>query len=441
MIKYKSNYCFNNKNGSYLYNSTLNKIYKVPDSVLLTVDGMSKGYDKETLYNYLKSDINATTVYEIEKMINDINSENPIYEKYNSNITAVTILVVQACNFKCTYCFGDSGEYLDKGIMDLETGKKTIDFLVENSKEEKELFITFFGGEPLLNYKLIQQLVQYAHTREQKTNKQFNFGITTNGSLINKDVKNFFVDNKFGVQISIDGNKQSNDYNRFLANGKSAHNKIVNKSLYLIEDAPVSARATITDHSLNITENFNFLYGLGFSSIAFAPAYNMINNEHIEILVDEQVKYFLKFKTYLLDNNLSKCFAMRNVIKFLKLIDNSFPRSHYCSAGKKSIAVDINGNIYPCHRFVSYKNFCMGNVSNKLVSQFDFSVQSIGRCENCISKSVCAGACPEESLRANNNYLIPMETHCNMMRKITEVALDIYTCLDDKEKKYLKISK
>lgn len=134
----------------------------------------------------------------------------------NEKISALVLMIVQECNLRCIYCYGDCGEYENKGIMSKETAFDSVDYLIENSDED-DIFITFFGGEPLLNFKLIKEVVDYCKYKESKSKKKFKYSITTNGTLINEEIEKFLKDNQFVIQISIDGKRDKHNANRYYA--------------------------------------------------------------------------------------------------------------------------------------------------------------------------------------------------------------------------------
>lgn len=129
-------------------------------------------------------------------------------------IKHISLNVAQNCNLSCIYCYGVDGEYNQKGLMRPETAFKAVDWLIEQSQDVKDLVITFFGGEPLLNFRLIKQVVPYAREKAQQHQKNVHFSITTNGTLLTKEAIEYFNENKFSVVISFDGDLEMQNKNR-----------------------------------------------------------------------------------------------------------------------------------------------------------------------------------------------------------------------------------
>lgn len=205
-------------------------------------------------------------------------------KKEEITLNGLTLMIIQECNLRCTYCYGEGGEYQDRGKMSLETAKKSIDFLIGNSKN-KELLICFLGGEPLMNFPLIKDVVAYCNKYENDKPIHFKYTITTNGTIWNDEIEKFLREKHFTVQISVDGNKDVHNCNRFYANGLGSFDVMEKNTRNMRNDGLVSGRATITATNLDLVDNFKALNDMKFRSIPMAPAQNLLSDEDYDRLI------------------------------------------------------------------------------------------------------------------------------------------------------------
>ncbi|MEY2632500.1 MAG: hypothetical protein RIR00_1154, partial [Pseudomonadota bacterium] len=161
-------------------------------------------------------------------------------------VRTVALLITQKCNFRCTYCYGDGGSYGGGGLMKKDTAFRTIDWLIGQSGDEPKLTVTFFGGEPLLNFKLLKEVVAYARSEGAKVGKTFGFTVTTNGSLLTDEVLAYFKENDVAPVVSMDGPKEINDAQRPDTKGKGTYEQIVPRVRKMLQIFPeTSVRATL----------------------------------------------------------------------------------------------------------------------------------------------------------------------------------------------------
>ena len=345
-------------------------------------------------------------------------------------------MVSQECNLRCKYCYGEGGEYNNKGKMTFEIAKKAIDYFVKVSKVDK-VGICFFGGEPLTNFVLIKEIIDYTKSIENYINKKFHFSITTNGTLLTNKIKKFLLDNNIFITISLDGTKEVTDSNRYYISKKGVYDVI--KSNINKLDKKVVVRATIAPPNYDMKKSINHLVkDLKLNSVAWAVADNLLTEEDFYKISESYNKLLdelwntIKLKKY---NEVKKySMFMNNLRKFSK----DGIRIKGCGAANNMIAIDINGDVYPCHRFVGLKRYVLTNVDSntkfneKIFSKMD--LKKFDKCKYCIARNICGGACINENVYANLSINKPSEKHCNFTKKMVEKLFEIYISLTEEDK-------
>ncbi len=251
---------FEENDKKYIYVNNTNGLFEIDNVTLelLKQNGKSINEAYENIKNMISYDDFNKTIENMKKykfIITENDKKESKEYRFSKSVSAITLFVIQDCNLRCTYCYGDGGQYCDHGKMSIETAKKAVDFLVEQS-ETDNLDIAFFGGEPLLNMPLIKYVIKYTKQIEEKSNKKFSFCMTTNGTLLTSEIEKYLLDNKVSIQISFDGNKEIQDKNRFFANGKGSYDLVVEKTKKLRDKKQISCRGTITNVSLNLKKSF-----------------------------------------------------------------------------------------------------------------------------------------------------------------------------------------
>ena len=286
-------------------------------------------------------------------------------------LKALCLNISHACNMRCGYCFAGQGEYgYDAGqaLMSLETGKAAIDFLIANSKKRRNLDVDFFGGEPLLNWEVVKEIVNYARGIEKEHDKNFRFTLTTNGLLIDDDVIDFTCKHMHNVVLSLDGGAETNDAMRKLHDGSGSYSTIVPKLKKLVDARGGKGyyiRGTFTKHNIDFVKDVLHIADLGFTELSMEPVvadarkdYALTEadfeklSEQYEILATEMLKREregrgFSFYHYILDLSGGPCLHKRVA---------------GCGVGTEYLAVTPNGELFPCHQFVGNDEFIMGDV-------------------------------------------------------------------------------
>lgn len=442
----------NKESGIYLYSIKTGAMFRIDEPTARLVQ--TKGLSYDELYDAFKDIwdaekfrqlIESLKKYGIIKEKIDMQIVETERKQLNMELSSIVLFMIQQCNLRCTYCYGEGGEYSKKGIISLETAMKAVDFLVENSTK-KMVGITFFGGEPLMNFSLIKEVVDYAIKQGNKYEKQIQFSITTNATLLNDEITDFLVEHKFSVTISIDGCKEFHDKNRFFVDGKGTFDTVVKNTRRLVEKRPVSARATITKTNLDLVKNFYDLYELGFRRINMSPCFDMLDEEAYEEYSCNFEKLLQEYDQLLEEKKYDECKAMGEVTKKLHRVEQGGISSKFCGALINSVAVDVYGSIFPCHRFVGMDEFCVGNVydgfDQKKYSEIaeEINIESHDKCSDCWAVNLCGGGCIFENYLASGHINVPCERQCSYTKKSFEAVSDYYVALSD-EKRNVVFSK
>ena len=353
-------------------------------------------------------------------------------------IKAMCLHIAHDCNIRCKYCFASQGDFEgDRSLMSLEVGKKALKFLVENSGNRKNLEVDFFGGEPLMNWEVVKELVVYGRKMEKEYNKNFRFTITTNGVLLDDEKIEYINNNMDNVVLSIDGRKEVNDLMRYTITGGGTYDIIVPKFKKMIEkrgDKNYYIRGTFTKFNVDFAKDVLHFADLGFTSTSIEPVVASPSNdyalnesdlemiyEQYDILADELVKRKntdkeFKFFHFSLDLSQGPC-----IIK----------RLSGCGAGAEYVAITPDGDIYPCHQFVGDEKFKIGSIvegtyNNHLSHEFkEAHVYNKEKCLKCWAKFYCSGGCHANAFNFNGDINIPYELGCDMERKRLECSLYI----------------
>ena len=363
------------------------------------------------------------------------------YEKYSetmvrSPIKSMCLNVAHDCNLRCEYCFAQTGDFGgERCIMPPETGRRAIDFLIENSANRENIELDFFGGEPLMAWDTVVETVRYARSVEKNHGKKFRFTITTNGLLLDDDKIDFINREMVNVVLSLDGRKDVTDRIRKTLNGKSAYDVIVPKFQKLVQsrgDKDYYVRATFTKYNLDFTDDIIHLRELGFEQLSAEPVVTDIN-EPYAITESDLPRVFSEYDR-LCEVMMNREKDKFNFFHFMVDLDQgpcAIKRLRGCGCGNDYVAIDPNGNIYPCHQFVGIDDWKMGNLYD---GSFDNDIKSIFAathvyskqgCRDCWAKFFCSGGCNANSFIYEGDVKKPHKLSCEMQKKRLECALTL----------------
>ncbi len=356
----------------------------------------------------------------------------------NHDVKAMCLHVSHDCNMRCGYCFASEGSFEgEKGLMDLETGKKAIDFLIENSGNRRHLEVDFFGGEPLMNFEVVKALVEYARGKETESGKIFRFTMTTNGLLLNEEIMDYLDANMANIVLSIDGREETNDKMRKTLNDEGTYKYIIEKIKKMSEKRGAKdhyIRGTFTKNNLDFSKDVLDLADKGFPSISVEPVVATPENSYA--LVEEDVSVLKKEYENLADEYLKYSREDKEFNFFHFNIDLhagpcAYKRVSGCGAGTDYIAVTPTGEIYPCHQFVGKEEFILGNLDAGIIDQKirekfqEVNLTDKKACKDCWAKYYCGGGCFANAHNFNEDISIPYEIGCELEKKRIECAIMI----------------
>ena len=331
--------------------------------------------------------------------------ENAIDEFTKNRQTVVKALclhIAHDCNLACRYCFAEEGEYHGRrALMSFETGKKALDFLIANSGSRRNLEVDFFGGEPLMNWDVVKELVRYGREQEKAHNKKFRFTLTTNGVLLNDEVMEFCNREMSNVVLSVDGRKEVHDYMRPFRKGAGSYDLIMPKFIKFAESRNQEnyyVRGTFTRHNLDFSKDVLHLADLGFKQISVEPVVAAdteeyaIRKEDIPKILEE---YDILAKEMIRREKEGKGFNFFHFMIDLTGGPCVYKRLSGCGSGTEYLAVTPWGDLYPCHQFVGEEKFLMGNASAALPRR---------TCRECFARFYCSGGCAANALAFPERY-------------------------------------
>ena len=368
------------------------------------------------------------------------------FKKRETVVKALCLHIAHDCNLACKYCFAEEGEYHGRrALMSFEVGKKALDFLVANSGSRVNLEVDFFGGEPLMNWQVVTDLVTYGRSLEKTHNKKFRFTLTTNGILLNDEVMEFVNKEMANIVLSIDGRKEVNDRMRPYRGGQGSYDTIVPKFQKAAESRNQTnyyVRGTFTHNNLDFAEDVKHLADLGFKQISVEPVVAQPDESYA--LREEDIPGLLEEYDRLAIELLKRQKEGKGVNFFHFMIDLSggpcvAKRLSGCGSGTEYLAVTPWGDLYPCHQFVGQEEFLMGNVDEGITrpdirDEFKTcNVYAKEKCRNCFAKFYCSGGCAANSYHFHGNINDAYDLGCELQRKRIECAIMIKAALAEQE--------
>ena len=426
----------------------------VVDEVAYEMIGLYEQTEKEALLKRLMERYPQTSREELEEgyeQIGQLKAAGKLFtpdtfapmagrlkEKTSGVVKALCLHVAHSCNLNCSYCFASQGRYQGmSALMSFEVGKQALDFLMENSKGRRNLEVDFFGGEPLMNFDVVKQLVAYARSREKEMGKNFRFTLTTNGVLIDEDVIDFANREMSNVVLSLDGRKEVHDRYRVDYAGKGSWEKIVPKFQQLVKARNNQAyymRGTFTHANPDFLKDIEQMLELGFTELSMEPvvcapdAPSALTKEDLPIVLEQYEKLA---ELMLQRHREGRPFTFYHYMIDLKGGPCIYKRVSGCGSGTEYMAVTPQGELYPCHQFVGEEGFKLGDVWNGVTNtavQKEFAscnVYSRPECADCWAKLYCSGGCAANAYHASGSIRGIYEPGCELFRKRMECAIMI----------------
>ena len=386
---------------------------------------------------YLKDEKKLFTKDIYEGQAFNLKMRNPV-------VKALCLHVSHACNLNCEYCFAAQGKYHGQSsLMSFEVGKQALDFLIANSGTRTNLEVDFFGGEPLLNFDVVKQLVEYARSVEKKHGKNFRFTLTTNGVLIDDDVIDFCNRECHNVVLSLDGRKEIHDAKRPTPAGGGSYGIILPKFRKLVEARNGKGyymRGTFTHANTDFTNDIFHMADLGFTELSMEPVVckpdepYALTQDDLPVLLEQ---YEILAKEMIKRRKAGNGFTFYHYMIDLKAGPCIYKRISGCGSGTEYMAVTPTGDLYPCHQFVGDRKYLMGNVFDGVTkedirSQFaSCNVYSREECKNCWARLYCSGGCAANSYHATGSINGVYKYGCELFKKRMECAIMMEVAKED----------
>ncbi len=351
-------------------------------------------------------------------------------------VKALCLHIAHTCNLNCSYCFASQGKYHgDRAVMSFETGKRALDFLIENSGTRRNLEVDFFGGEPLMNWEVVKQLVAYAREIEKKYNKNFRFTLTTNGVLVDDDVIEFANREMSNVVLSLDGRKEIHDRFRVDYAGNGSWEQIVPKFQKFVkarENKNYYIRGTFTHANTDFLKDIEEMLSLGFTELSMEPVVcapgdpSELTQEDLPVLFEQYEKLA---ELMLKRKNEGSPFTFYHYMIDLSDGPCIYKRISGCGSGTEYMAVTPWGDLYPCHQFVGEEKFKLGDIWNgvnnhEIQNEFlSCNVYERPECRDCWARLYCSGGCAANAYHSTGSIKGIYKYGCELFRKRMECAI------------------
>ncbi len=381
-----------------------------------------------------------------DKDNNDNGYSDPSFNFEKENVVSTLALhIVHDCNLRCTYCYGDGGSYGgERKKMPEEVALKSIDFLVNQNYGEHKVFnISFFGGEPFMNFDLIKEVTEYCRSIENRTDLRFNLGLTTNGTCFTEEILEYVEKNRISIGISIDGPKYIHDEYRKYASKKGSYDDVMEGANKLLKqrDGRVTARITVTKQNLNIFDITQQIEKLGFKKINFALV--SVDKDSPLAIGEENypeiAKEYKKIANKMIESVKRKERFHTNLFySHLRLLNKKEFMFYACGAGRRYLAVSPEGNFYLCQRFVGIDKYKVGNIYEGLttdLNEFASSIKVTARkgCSKCWARFLCGGACLYQAINNEDSLLSAPEQDCKTYKDLYEATMYLYWKLTEED--------
>lgn len=402
-------------------------------------------------------------LYKNELVTNNKERYNPILRRRKLNISEIVFNIINRCNLKCRYCWSRGGTYDRSRVgekMNKEIVYKGIELMIKNSRNIPTYDIVFYGGEPLLNFELIKDTIEYCKSLKRAINKNFSFRMDTNGTLLTKDIAEYLLSNGVKIAISIDGPPEIHDKLRIFPNGRGSFSKIIQNFTSFSDEIKknIVARITFTPLHTNLKKTIRYLYKMGFRNFQVADVqeecfnFKKEDSQQIFFIEKDDIKTLKKIYSelylfYLKELIERKVLFSKKFVREIADIYHPIRRTHFiCGGGREMIAVSTNGDIYPCIGFLEL-GYKMGNVFTGITTEEVevFSTKSIilnnDKCKSCWAKYLCGGraSCYAINYFHNKDILIPYDKKCDIFKYLVELRFACLSVLIDKKPSLLNL--
>jgi uncharacterized protein len=373
-------------------------------------------------------------------------------------LRTLVLMLTTSCNLACRYCYEDREEGCAPPAngggapreMSPESLRESVKFLLDQSGENRNVSIVFFGGEPLLRFPLLRPAVHEARAMAKTRGKGISFSITTNGTLVTREIAAFLKENGVSVCVSIDGPPEVHDVNRPYPSGRGSYDDVERGLAYLMEHrngVPLGARVTIGRGAVDVRKTFDHLRGLGFDEVGFAPA-SAAEGSRAALTEGELDRVLGGFRTlaaeYVDDVRERRMPAFSNMTQILSLIHRGDPMPYPCGAGIGMLAADPSGVLYPCHRLCGIGD-SMGDPSRGVASDARARFLDGARrrresaCDACWAKNFCAGGCYHDAYLRQGDLFAPSTHYCRWIKELFLLGLRTYVRIQNETPTFLEV--
>jgi uncharacterized protein len=420
------------------------------DELVYDILNEEKLKEKHEIISELKYKYSVEQIEEAYNEVQELVEEGILYSKdlykdialktenSESFIKALCLNIAHDCNLRCKYCFADEGEYKGcRQLMTAEIGKKAIDFVIKRSGPRRNIEVDLFGGEPLMAFDVIKEIVEYSKEQEQIYNKNVRFTMTTNATLLNDEIMDYLDKNMGNIILSIDGRKSVNDKVRVRVDGSGCHDTIMPKIKKMVDMRDKSkqyyARGTFTRENTDFFEDVKYLVEQGFNEVSIEPV--VLPEDHPLSLREQDIpvifeQYDKLYQDMLKRHNEGTSFKFYHFSIDLQGGPCVYKRISGCGAGHEYVAITPEGDIYPCHQFVGNEEFKMGNLSDADSIKDEISdtfkaahIYNKPECIKCWARFYCSGGCQANNYNFNKDIHVPYHLGCKMQKKRIECAI------------------
>lgn len=424
----------------------------VVDDVAYDIIGLFESEDKDAIVNAMAQkypDLSQSDIVECYDQVVTLKDSGKLFapdtfrpmagqlkQKTAGVVKALCLHIAHSCNLNCAYCFASQGKYNgERALMSFEVGKQALDFLVANSGTRRNLEVDFFGGEPLMNFQVVKDLVAYARSIEKEKGKNFRFTLTTNGVLVDDDVIDFANRECSNVVLSLDGRKEVHDRFRVDYAGKGSWEKIVPKFQKFVEARGGKGyymRGTFTHHNPDFLKDIQQMLDLGFTELSMEPVVCAAGDP--SELTEQDLPIVLEQYERLAELMLEKDKEGKPFTFYHYMIDLTggpciYKRISGCGSGTEYMAVTPQGDLYPCHQFVGDEKFKLGDIWQGVTNtpiQSEFAACNVyahPECQDCWARLYCSGGCAANAYHATGSVTGVYEYGCKLFRKRMECAI------------------
>ncbi len=452
-------HCFQ-QNGMNIVMDVNSGIVHVVDDVTYKVLAYYNGTNRGMVLANLAKDYEEAELNEVMDDLDELIAKEVLFAPMDKNykmaiedrpiIKALCINIAHDCNLRCQYCFAGQGGYGQwRMLMSFDVARRAVDFLIAHSGPREHCELDFFGGEPLMNWHVVQQTIDYVHKQEKKHGKKIKMSLTTNGLLLDKEKVKYLTDNHISLILSLDGRKEMHDRMRPGVHGEGTYDEIVKNLQYCVANRKGEeyyVRGTFTRYNMDFTTDVIDMIDKGFPAVSMEP---VVGEDTADYSIKEEdlprvkAEYDRLAKLFIAREEEGRPFFFFHFNMDLWKGPCLPKRLRGCGAGHEYLAVVPNGDIYPCHQFVGREGYVIGNVYEglknfKMMRDFRMNhVFSKPECVDCWAKFFCSGGCHANNEAFAGDIHKPFHITCEIQKKRVECAMMIQAYNEMKKPKVM----